>query len=127
MLNTLFAVQAIRQCQLFFEPQLRQLLLAVGNLAPPAEYVARRVTDPVWPAVLSGSRCVDKDTDVPVPHALTSHLVGPDIQIVSLQVNVEQVLTNDVADVFKPHRLARQHASQHALDTTVERCQRRTQ
>ena len=124
LFNTLLAIQAIRHSQLLFEPQLRQLLLAVGNLTAPAEYVARRVADPVRSAVLSSGRCIDKDTDVPVPHTLASYLVGPNVQIVSLQINVEQVFANNVADVFKTHRFTREHASQHALNATVERCQR---
>ena len=99
-------------------------MLAVFDFRAPAQDVPWRVLGPVRPTVLPSLGGINQDADVPVPDALASGFVGPNVEVVALQINVEKLLSNNIAHVFKSHRLTGQHARQHPLKPAVKRRKR---
>ncbi len=121
LLNFLFAVLAIGQDYFFEQAKLHQLLSAINQLGTPAEDFAWGIGHPIRAPKFASRRRINQDADMPVAHHLPARFIGPDVEVVALQVNVEKLLAHDVGNIVQADRLAGQHARKHPFEALVVR------
>ena len=126
LLHLLLAVLAIGQDHALGQTQLSQLLFPVAHLGTEAQDLPRGDQLPVRPTLLACSRGIHQNSDVAITDHQPGGVVGPDVEVIALKIDVEHLLANSVGDVLQANRLPRQHAGQHPLETLEVRRTNRT-